>query len=165
MVSERDAGLTSTAPNKTEDSIAGTTHAYSIDTVYYKADIPIWLDEIADAKTWSSDFLQPAAREVLEVLGAFVVCFSKPLDDSGLKTIQDLLENVAEVVKKGCGSSWEGVCLAVAMPQSITPYLEKSFDEWDDICQKHGFEYIDFASKARNEYNGGSCLSSPRVRY
>jgi hypothetical protein len=71
-----------------------------------------------------------------------------------LREVQALLENVAEVVKEGCGLSWDGVCLAVAMPQTTTPYLEKSFNEWEDICQDFGFEFIDFESKGRNEYSG-----------
>ena len=70
--------------------------------------------------------------------------------------MKTLLENVGEVVKEGCGYSWDGVCLAVAMPQSTTPYLEKSFDEWEDFCQEFGFEFIDFESEGRNEYAGVS---------
>ncbi|KAG0648660.1 Small nuclear ribonucleoprotein Sm D3 [Hyphodiscus hymeniophilus] len=146
-------GLTNAIPSKTEGSIAGTTHNLNIVTPYYKAEVPIWLDEVTDPKVWASEFLKPEAREVITVLGAFIVCFSKPIDNAGLEAIQALLENVAEVAKKGCGASWDGVCLAVGMPQSITPYLEKSFDEWEELCQKSGFEYIDFASKGRNEFS------------
>jgi hypothetical protein len=40
------------------------------------------------------------------------------------------------------------------MPQSKTPYLEKSFDEWEELCQDLGFEFVDFESKGRNEYSG-----------
>jgi hypothetical protein len=87
------------------------------------------------------------------------VCFRKPINESDLTEIKILLENVGEVVKEGCGYSWDGVCLAVAMPQSTTPYLEKSFDEWEDLCQEFGFEFIDSESKGRNEYAGLSCLN------
>ncbi len=66
----------------------------------------------------------------------------------------ELLEGVSEVVKEGCGLMWDGVCLAVAMPQSITPYLEKSDDEWEEVCQEYGFEFVDFDKKGRNEYSG-----------
>lgn len=82
------------------------------------------------------------------------MCFKKPLDELGLGEVKKLLENVAEVVKEGCGLSWDGVCLAVGMPQSTTPFLEKSFDEWEEICQEFGFEFVDFESKWRNEYSG-----------
>lgn len=98
--------------------------------------------------------MAPEAREVLTVLGAFIVCFRKPVDEAELQAFKILLESVAEVVKEGCGYTWDGVCLAVAMPQSTTPYLEKSFDEWEELCQEHGFEFIDFESKGRNEYSG-----------
>ena len=54
------------------------------------------------------------------------------------------------------------VCLAVAMPQSITPYLEKTSEEWDDICMEYGFEFIDFEVKGKNEF--GEATGVQRVR-
>ncbi|KAF7909320.1 uncharacterized protein EAF01_003038 [Botrytis porri] len=146
-------GLTGSAPALTGDSIAGVTHEWSIKTNYYTASVPIWLDEIHEPEIWCKEFLAPEAREVLTVLGAFIVCFRKPVDEAELQAIKILLESVAEVVKEGCGYTWDGVCLAVAMPQSTTPYLEKSFDEWEELCQEHGFEFVDFESKGRNEYS------------
>lgn len=107
---------------------------------------------------WSSEFLAPEAKEVLTALGAFVVCFRKPVNEAGLSEVKHLLEHVAEVVKEGCGYSWDGVCLAVAMPQSLTPHLEKSFNDWEDLCQEFGFEFVDFESKGRNEYSGRSFI-------
>ena len=71
-----------------------------------------------------------------------------------MKDVKDLLESVGEVVKEGCGMTWDGVCLAVAMPQSVTPHLEKSFDQWEELCQEFGFEFVDFENKGRNEYSG-----------
>jgi hypothetical protein len=50
--------------------------------------------------------------------------------------------------------TWDGVCLAVAMPQSVAPFIEKSFDEWEKLCQEFGFEFVDFENKGRNEYAG-----------
>lgn len=88
------------------------------------------------------------------MLGAFVVCFRKPVDEAGLNDVKTLLRSVAGVVKEGCGYSWDGACLAVAMPQSTTPYLQKSFDEWGELCQELGFEFVDFEMKGRNEYMG-----------
>jgi hypothetical protein len=88
------------------------------------------------------------------VIGAFVVCFRKPVDEKGLEGIRALLESVGQVVKEGCGYAWDGACLAVGMPQSTTPYLEKSVEEWGDLCQEFGFEFVDFEAKGRNEYSG-----------
>lgn len=93
---------------------------------------------------------------MLTVLGAFVVCFKKPINEEELKHVKELLEGVSEVVKEGCGLMWDGVCLAVAMPQSITPYLEKRDEEWEEVCQEYGFEFVDFEKKGRNEYSGMS---------
>jgi hypothetical protein len=149
-----DEGLTGSAPPLISDSIAGTTQEWAIKTNYYSAKVPIWLDEISDPKVWATEFLAPEAREVLTVLGAFIVCFRKPVNDEGFKNIKYLLSSVAEVVKEGCGYSWDGVCLAVSMPQSTTPYLEKAFEEWEDTCQEFGFEFVDFESKGRNEFAG-----------
>lgn len=127
-------------------------------TNYYSARVPIWLDEISEPAVWASEFLAPEAREVLTVIGAFVLCFRKPVDEAGLSGIRELLESVARVVKEGCGYAWDGVCLAVAMPQSNTPFLEKSTDDWSDLCQDSGFEFVDFEQKGRNEYSGGFVL-------
>ncbi|OWP02249.1 hypothetical protein B2J93_1037 [Marssonina coronariae] len=146
-------GLTGTVPTLTTDSVAGTTHDYPIKTAYYTATVPVWLDEITDPSSWSADFLAPEAREVLTVLGAFVVCFRKPINEEGLKEVRALLEGVSEVIKEGCGLMWDGVCLAVAMPQSTTPCLEKSGEEWEEVCQEYGFEFVDFEKKGKNEYS------------
>jgi hypothetical protein len=122
--------------------------------------VPIWLDEISEPAVWAGEFLAPEAREVLTVIGAFVVCFRKPVDEAALSGVRSLLESVARVVKEGCGYSWDGVCVAVAMPQSSTPYLDKSLDDWTDLCQDFGFEFVNFEAKGRNEYSGrfGLCL-------
>lgn len=49
---------------------------------------------------------------------------------------------------------WDGTFLAVSMPQSVTPYLEIPFEEWDDLAREFGAEYIDSEAKGRNEFGG-----------
>ena len=39
-----------------------------------------------------------------------------------------------------------------ATRQSTTPHLGMSNEDWEDICQDHGFEYIDFELTGKNEY-------------
>lgn len=57
-------------------------------------------------------------------------------------------------MKEGCGYSWEGVCLAVACKNSQTPILGIEKGEWEDVCQDHGFEYVDLEeSGGKNEYH------------
>ena len=50
--------------------------------------------------------------------------------------------------------------LAVALPQSIIPNLQLSFEDWEDVCRDFGFEYVDSEAKGRNEYGGRSCCLS-----
>lgn len=76
------------------------------------------------------------------------------MDEEELGAVKGLLESVQEVVREGCGYGWDGVCLAVVMPQSQTPWLEKSADDWEDLCQDAGFEFVDFEAKGKNEYSG-----------
>ena len=40
------------------------------------------------------------------------------------------------------------------MPQSQTPFLAMSSETWEDICQDHGFEWVDSEAKGRNEFAG-----------
>lgn len=80
--------LTGSAPHLISDSPAGLSHSWKVKTTYYEAEIPIWIDEIADAEAWKEEFLKPEAKEVLEVLGAVVVCFRKPVDGEALVPYQ-----------------------------------------------------------------------------
>ena len=48
------------------------------------------------------------------------------------------------------------------MPQAVTPHLELSFDEWEDICREFGFEFVDAEATGRNEY-GGKSRNQPTI--
>ena len=94
--SNDDNGCTPTTTITPSASFAGyTTHApLRLNTKYYTADIPIWVDEIPlqsshqgsgeeihstlDPSTWKSEFLGPEAREVRDAVGAVVVCICPP---------------------------------------------------------------------------------------
>jgi len=82
------------------------------------------------------------------------VCFRKPVDQAAFEEVKGLLESVSEVVREGCGYAWDGVCLAVAMPQAIKPSLEMGMEEWEDVCQGFGFEFVDGEGRGRNEFSG-----------
>ncbi|KAI9820948.1 MAG: hypothetical protein M1832_003420 [Thelocarpon impressellum] len=146
--------LTGTAPDTDANggSTAGLSHAWNTSTAYYKATIPIWVDEVADAAEWSGEFLSPDAAEVLRALGAFVFCFRRPVTAAELDEVKGCLRAVARVRDQGCGHSWDGACLAVALPQHQTPYLARSFEEWEDLAREWGFEYVDSESRGRNEF-------------
>ncbi|KAN0075794.1 Alpha and gamma adaptin binding protein p34 domain containing protein [Elaphomyces granulatus] len=97
---QAEAEITTTTT--TTVSFAGyTTHApFRIETKYYTADVPIWVDEIslpiqsstggssspspisappsATAAQWKTEFLSSEAQVVREAIGAVVVCVQNP---------------------------------------------------------------------------------------
>jgi hypothetical protein len=72
------------------------------------------------------------------------------------------MQAIADVIERACGFSGDQVCLAVAMPQSTTPYLDMPSEEWEDICTETGFEYVDFEKTGKNEF--GEKVGVQRVR-
>jgi hypothetical protein len=144
--------LTGTAPELVSDSTAGLTHHWSLETRYYTATLPIWIDEITDIEQWRSEFIKPEAKEVVSVLGAWIVCFRKPTKEEDVASVKDTLKAIADVIEHACGYSGDAVCLAVAMPQSMTPSLEKSAEDWEELCLEYGFEFVDSEAKGKNEF-------------
>lgn len=58
-------------------------------------------------------------------------------------------------VVRACGYAWDGVCLALAMPQSLRPDIGVAApEEWEDVCRALGFEYVDYEQRGRNDYGG-----------
>ncbi|KAK6521116.1 hypothetical protein TWF506_001348 [Arthrobotrys conoides] len=145
--------LTGSLPShQTPDSHAGLTHTLTLKTQYYTSTIPIWIDEIHSPTEWSTAYSSPEAKEVRQVLGAIIYCFKKPTSDSEISdSIKEDLRGLGKVVK-ACGYSWDGVCLAVTMPHSIQPQVEKAAEEWEELMMEFGFEFVDFEAKGRNDY-------------
>jgi hypothetical protein len=96
--------------------------------------------------------MKPEAKEVVSVLGAWIICFRKPVTEEDMARVKDTLKAIADVIEHACGYSSDAVCLAVAMPQSMTPSLEKSVEDWEELCLEHGFEYVDSEAKGKNEF-------------
>jgi hypothetical protein len=96
------------------------------------------------------------------VLGGWIYCFKKPVTTHDLDAITDTMQAISDVIERACGYAGDTVCLAVAMPQSTTPYLEKPSEEWEELCMEHGFEYIDSDAKGKNEF--GEAVGVQRVR-
>lgn len=151
-VADYNVDLTGTAPELVSNTTAGLSHEWHMETKYYTAKLPIWVDEISDVTEWRTEFTKPEAKEVVSVVGAWIYCFKKPVTEAEVTTIKETLQAVAKVVETACGYSDDQVRLAVAMPQSTTPYLEKSADDWDDLCMEHGFEFVDSEAKGKNQY-------------
>lgn len=50
------------------------------------------------------------------------------------------------------GYGGDAVCLAVAMPQTITGGVEMENEEWEEVCMEYGFEFVDAEGKGKNEF-------------
>lgn len=96
------------------------------------------------------------------MLGGWIYCFKKPVETKDIEVIRDTMQAISDVIERACGYTGETVCLAVAMPQSTIPYLEKPNDEWEELCMEHGFEYIDSEAKGKNEF--GEAVGVQRIR-
>jgi hypothetical protein len=154
--------LTGSAPEPVSGSAAGLTHEWLLETKYYTTTVPIWVDEITDVVEWRTAFTAPEAREVITALGAWIYCFRKPVSQADFSTIKETMQAIADAIERACGFGGDQVCLAVAMPQSTTPYLDMPSEEWEDICTDTGFEYVDFEKTGKNEF--GEKVGVQRVR-
>lgn len=98
----------------------------------------------------------------MTVLGAWIFCFRKPVTKTDLSGIKDTMQAIADSIERACGYGGDQVCLAVAMPQSTTPYLDMPGEEWDELCADTGFEFVDFEKTGKNEF--GEPMGVQRVR-
>lgn len=162
--------LTGSVPQPVDASLAGTTHDLDLNTTYYTATVPLWLDLISDPEEWAASFLSDEAKEVLQVLGGLLVVFALPKDASstaaakgGSESTKTMITEVGKVVKEGLGGwEWDGVTLAVGVGQ--VDHLD-DLDVWDEVCGDAGLEFVHVASsdkspEERNEYGGEFVFSS-----
>ncbi|KAI9667487.1 MAG: hypothetical protein M1821_000303 [Bathelium mastoideum] len=159
---KRTRKLTGSTPAKSQDSNAGLSHTWNLKTSYYEASLPIWIDEIRNVSEWRTDFMGEEAKQVVHVVGAWIYCFRKPVTQPDLDIIKSTLQAISDVRDHGTEYDWDGVCLAVAMPQFTTPHLGLPFEEWEDMCRDSGFEFIDAEAQGRNEF--GEQVGIARVR-
>lgn len=141
-------------PESASTTLAGTTHPLNLETAYYTASVPVWLDLIASPSEWSESFLSPEAKEVLEVLGGVVVVFPLPTTQGSKESegAKELIRHVGKVVKDGLGGwAWDGVGLCLGFGEI------DDVDEWDECAAEWGLEFVQVRGKAtddRNEFGG-----------
>jgi hypothetical protein len=154
--------LTGSAPSPIDNSTAGLSHTWSLSTQYYNVSLPIWIDEIPDISAWKADFLKPEAKEVVQAVGAWIYCFRKPVTEADVQVVEETMKTIMEVIERHMGYEWDGVCLAVAMKQSVVPGLDKTSEAWEDSCREYRFEFVDGEGNGRNEF--GEVVGMERVR-
>lgn len=136
-----------------DGSTAGLTHEWTAETTYYKARVPVWIDEISDVQSWKSDFLKPEAKEVVGAVGAWVYCFPRQVDGRISAEAEETMKSIQQVVDEHSYVS-EAVFLAVAKPvgkQAVSRAIGVQ-EEQEDVCTQYGFEYVDYGAAGKNEF-------------
>lgn len=148
--------MTGTAPEPDVDgSTAGLTHEWNAETAYYKANVPIWIDEVPDFAAWKRDFLKPEAKEVVDAVGAWIYCFPRQSDGQIGSEAEEAMKSIQEVVEEHSFGS-DVVLLAVA--KSTKPHAKEESknaenqDAQEDTCTEYGFEYINYSAEGKNEF-------------
>ena len=137
----------SKAQSKT--TTAGLVHELNLNTRYYRATVPIWIDEAPDLPVWRGDFLSPDASDVVKAVGAWIVVFEKT--KMGWESARALMGAIKEAVATAYGGEdvWDGCLLCVGMPakhdaiQQHEGALSTIYEEWEDDAFDLGFELVD----------------------
>ena len=134
-------------------STAGLTHEWTAETAYYKAKVPIWIDELGEIESWKSEFLKSEAKEVVDAVGAWVYCFPRQADGKISAEVEEAMKSIQEVVDEHSYGS-EAVFLAVAKPvgKQVVDRAAQDQEEQEDVCTQYGFEYIDYGASGKNEF-------------
>lgn len=135
---------------------------YEIRTPYYNAAIPIWRDELPtsspELEAWKEEWLGQEAGEVVQAVGAWIACFRKPKEKADLDTTRNLLATIHEVVSNHTSSGYatsEPLLLAVGTQRTISPGLEVTDEEWENLCMDCGsWEWIDGELDGKVEWKG-----------
>lgn len=162
--------LTGSAPTPdASGSCAGLTHEWDVRTTYYKATVPLWIDEISNVDEWKGEFMKEEAGEVVRAVGGWVFVFrlpATPVSDKDAE-VERTMAALQEVLEAHAGYGAESVLLAVGMPSSNgngsrTALAKEKREEWDDVAMQYGFEFVEFAAQGVNEF--GEKQGVERVR-
>lgn len=138
-------------------------HEWNLETAYYSATLPIWVDELSDVEAWKAEFLKPEAEEVVQAIGAWIFCFQQQLDGQIASDAEMAMQSVQEVMRQH-GADAPG--LAVAIPtgnkSSGDSDQAEGKEEQEDTCWEYGFEYIVHGATGHNEY--GEKVGLERLR-
>ena len=89
--------LTGSAPSPdASGSCAGLTHEWDVKTAYYKATVPLWIDEIPNVDEWKEEFLREEAGEVVRAVGGWVYVFRLGGADAEVEKTMKALQEVLE---------------------------------------------------------------------
>ncbi|KTW32599.1 uncharacterized protein T551_00084 [Pneumocystis jirovecii RU7] len=153
--------LTGSLPKISSNKInhAGIIHQVKFDTKYYKATVDIWVDEFSDEEIdiWVESYLSEEAAPVREALGAIVIVFRETEKRPFYEHVLRQVKKIRQIVE-ACDSSWDGVLLAVKMPEKdLNTVSSNQIDHnaLSDACLNENFEYVDFACQSTKQSKEG----------
>ncbi|QIW95306.1 hypothetical protein AMS68_000824 [Peltaster fructicola] len=153
MFRAKGAALTgSTASHADIDDVTEPSRTLRIETPYYSATVPIWLDELTDSTEWQREFSQPEAKQVVDAIGAWIFCFTTdetPIHDEQLDASLEAIQAVVDLHTNG---SNDAVMLAVAIPRDSTVITEDRLTQLEDITMRYNFELINYAATGLNDF-------------
>ncbi|KAK4505578.1 hypothetical protein PRZ48_003541 [Zasmidium cellare] len=163
LLGTREAGaldivkdLTGSAPSPDiNGSTAGLTHEWDVQTQYYTAKVPIWVDEVPDIESWKAEFLKAEAKEVVDAVGAWIFCFEPQKDGMIIsEEVGNAMKGIQEVVERHGTFGSEVVFLAVAKAGvgKKEVAVGQGQEEQEDKCMEYGFEYICYGAEGKNEF-------------
>lgn len=163
-------------PERPFQQHTGITHSINFDNKYFKATLPIWIDEFLDheksedptvsaSAAWSNDFCSDDedVKMVRASIVAVVYTFdpAMPADNlkltpvSDLKThLDDQVNHFLRLIDKLDEDSWDGIAIAVAKalskensPKEHTAERTQIVEHVKDLFADYGIEVVDMLDK------------------
>lgn len=142
--------------HNSDPSLPGSEDPSDDDTVlhisgpYSQAAIKVWLDEQqSDFSDQISEYLAPAAADVMRAIGALILVVSPDHEPERLvhqiRSVSRLIEAV------GGGYEWDGAQI-VLHANLDTPMARELREPVEDACAEALFEFIDLAESGVNEF-------------
>ncbi|CDK29877.1 unnamed protein product [Kuraishia capsulata CBS 1993] len=150
------------------ESHDGSVHkAIGLVTKYYSSEIDIWTDayEKGSFDQWANEFLSEEAKPMRESLNGIIFTFDFEEELGEIDQVIGHLERITESLDELSGeedyNGWSGFKAAV-----VSGIPEQSeFEGYDDLeyrFQLAGFELVNYACSARNEF--GEKVGKERLR-
>ncbi|KAG8530339.1 uncharacterized protein KY384_004841 [Bacidia gigantensis] len=128
---------------------------YEIQTPYYSASLPIWQDTLPLSSTalsnWRNEWSSPEAHEVVDAIGAWILCLPHPSDHRSLDDLKAAMRTVKDVIDLHNGAEQdyaenEPLLLAVIRRGGMVSGNGGGLgaEEWEDLCgELGGWEWVD----------------------
>lgn len=167
-------------PERPHNQHTGITHSLSIDNKYFKATLPIWIDEFLDqeeigskssSEVWTDDFCSEDedVQMVRDSIIAVIYTFDPAMPADNLtkaKTaatdlkghISQQVSDVLRLVDRLEQDTWDGISIVVAKalskensPKEHTPERTEVVEHVKDLFADYGIEVVDMLDTGRKD--------------